>query len=134
MLSLTWRNISESKQIRLMVTSLQRSLEDLLLFMVIVFLSLYGLIQFASNSFGYASTQTADFRSSAVSLFKLFVGHGLGDFYRMAIKVDWVNAHLFIFAFIVVLNMYISIAIVIVSRHYEKTVLGQDTTMDVDIM
>jgi hypothetical protein len=117
-----------------MVTSLQRSLEDLLLFMIIVFLSLYGLIQFASNSFGYASTQTADFRSSAVSLFKLFVGNGLGDFYRMAIKVDWVNAHLFIFAFIVVLNMYISIAIVIVSRHYEKTVLGQDTTMDVDIM
>lgn len=118
MLSLTWGNISESKQIRTMLVFLQNSLGAMLLFMLVVFLDLFGLIMFASFSFGFADDLTADFNEAAVSLFKLFMGHGIAEFYRTTKEIDWVNAHLFIFAFIALLYMFTSIAIVIVSQHY----------------
>jgi len=53
-LSLTFRNISESKHIRLMAQSLQKSVKDLLIFMILVIFVLFGFVMFLTNSFGYA--------------------------------------------------------------------------------
>jgi hypothetical protein len=81
-LSLTFRNISESKQIRLMTQSLYKSVHDLIIFMVLVIIVLFGFVMFLTVSFGYAIYDLQNFPYASMTMFKLFVGRGVGDFYR----------------------------------------------------
>jgi L-lactate permease len=73
-LSLVWSNISQSKHVRVMVESLQKSIEDLLIFMIIVCITMIALITFNRNSFSHASSHLEDLAQTGTTLLKLFIG------------------------------------------------------------
>lgn len=83
-LSLTFRNIIESKHIRLLVYSIQKSVQDLLKFMILVIFVCFSFVIFLINSFGYSIKDVQNISYASMTMFKVFVGRGLGEFHRRA--------------------------------------------------
>jgi len=133
-LSLTWKNISESKQIRLMVTSMSKSIIDLFAFIVLMCVVLVGFAVYITNCFGFGFGETKDISYSSMTLFKMFIGKNIGSFYRTTSDLAPLSSYLFIFAFAALVAISNSIILVIVSLHYEKEVLGQEITSDIKLM
>ena len=133
-LSLTWKNISESKQIRLMVTSMSKSIFDLLAFLILLFIVFSSFVLYIANCFGFGFEDTKDLSYAAMTLFKMFIGKNIGKFFRATVQLAPLSAYLFIFAFASMFFMSNSIILVIVSLHYEKEVLGQEVTSDIKFM
>lgn len=57
-----------------MVRSLQQSIKDLLIFMVIVTLTMFALLTFSRNSFSYSGPSTRDSKQIALAILQLFIG------------------------------------------------------------
>jgi hypothetical protein len=67
-----------------MAQSLQKSVKDLLIFMILVIFVLFGFVMFLANSFGYAISDVQNIPYASMTMFKLFVGRGVGKFQRFA--------------------------------------------------
>lgn len=83
--------------------------------MVLVVITLFGFALFLTNSFGYADSDTQTLKYASMTMFKLFIGRGVGDFYRTASIINHVNGLFFFFAFVGMFYMFNSIVLVIVS-------------------
>ena len=85
-----------------------------LYFAVILILSFIGFFFYALHSFGYSSVDFKDLSYTSMTVFKMFVGRQLGEYYRVVREIDFYKALIFILPFMLMNFLFHSIFLAIV--------------------
>ena len=113
-LSLTFKNAAQSKQMRFFLNAMYGTLFASLYFAVILVLSFIGFFFYALHSFGYSSVDFKNLSYTSMTVFKMFVGRQLGEYYRVVREIDFYKALIFILPFMLMNFLFHSIFLAIV--------------------